>query len=156
GGGFGAGFGLRAGPFGGGDSLKGVLSYISSHGGGTLAVASQSSAASAIISKDANVAGIGGFSGRESSVSVAWLVQRVRSGAIRWVLAEGDAGGARLRGETRTGSQAALSAVAKACRAVQVPASAGTSSSTGTGEGSATTTIYGCAGRADALFAAAA
>jgi 4-amino-4-deoxy-L-arabinose transferase-like glycosyltransferase len=149
-GGFG-GFGGGGGPFGSGDSLRSVLAYISSHGGGTLAVESQSSASSAIISKDANVAGIGGFSGRESSVSVAWLAQRVRSGAIRWVLAEAAGAGAggvpRLRGDTRAGSRAAISAVAKACRAVQVPTS---SSSAGSGEGSSTT-IYDCAGRAQAL-----
>ena len=151
---FGGGVRPRGGPFGAGESLKGVLSYIAAHGGGTLAVTSQSSAASAIISEHANVAGIGGFSGRESSVTVAWLAQRVRSGAIRWVLAEG-AGGPRPRGDTRTGSQTALVAVAKACRAVQVPASAGVSDLAGGAETPATATVYDCAGRAGALAAAA-
>jgi len=149
------------GGFGSVDSLRGVLSYISSHGGGTLAVESQSSASSAIISQDENVAGIGGFSGRESSVSVAWLAQRVRAGAIRWVLAEGGGGGLRLPGDTRKGSASATSAVAKACRAVQVPASASGSAGAG-GEASAAsekgsaTTVYDCAGRAQALLAASA
>jgi hypothetical protein len=136
-----------------------VLAYISAHGGGTLAVASQSNAASAIISEHANVAGIGGFSGRESSVTVTWLAQRVRSGSLRWVLAEGAGAirsqtGPRLPGDTRAGSRTALSAVAKACRAVRVPASAGSSGSRAGEEGSSTT-IYDCAGRAGALAAAA-
>src|SRR2546421_691668 len=50
------------GPFGGDASLKQALSYIKSHGGGTLAVSSQTSAAAAIIFQNAAVAGIGGFS----------------------------------------------------------------------------------------------
>jgi 4-amino-4-deoxy-L-arabinose transferase-like glycosyltransferase len=142
-------------PFGGGGSLKNVLSYISAHGGGTLAVASQSSASSAIISQDANVAGIGGFSGRESSVGVAWLAQRVRSGAIRWVLAEETGSGPRLPGDTRAGSHSALSAVARACIAAKVPAGAAGSAAAGATAGetgaTTTTTVYDCAGRAQAL-----
>ena len=69
------------------------------------------------------MAGIGGFSGRESDVSVAWLAQEVRAGSIRWVVAEqgGAQGAPRLRGDTRAGSRAAMAAVAKACRAVTLP-----------------------------------
>ncbi len=63
------------------------------HGGGTLAVESQSSAATAIIEKDANVAGIGGFSGRESTVSISWLADEVAAGKIRWVLGGEESGG---------------------------------------------------------------
>jgi hypothetical protein len=70
-----------------------VFSYISEHGGGTLAVSSQSTAASAIIEGHTNVAGIGGFSGRESDVSLSWLAQQVRTGKIRWVLDEGSGAG---------------------------------------------------------------
>ncbi|HTQ68090.1 MAG TPA: glycosyltransferase family 39 protein [Solirubrobacteraceae bacterium] len=104
----GAGFGGRAGvgggaPFGGGGgggggggspfggnsgSLEAAISYVDAHGGGTLAVSSQSGAAESIIARDANVAGIGGFSGRESEVSRSWLAEEVRSGKIRWVLDE--------------------------------------------------------------------
>ena len=63
------GFGGRggAGVFGGDGSLTQVLAYVKRHGGGTIAVSSQSSAAAAIISQHASVAGIGGFSGRESA-----------------------------------------------------------------------------------------
>ena len=66
--GFGGGGPGGGGGLGGGEDLSAeVLNYVKQHGGGTIAVASQSSAASAIIGKDANVAGIGGFSGREST-----------------------------------------------------------------------------------------
>ena len=93
--------GVGVGPIGvrlGGNlSLTKVLAYVRQHGGGTIAVSSQSSAAPAIIAEDANVAGIGGFSGRESDVSVSWLAQEVRAGKIRWVLAEQGGRGRRPR-----------------------------------------------------------
>jgi hypothetical protein len=126
---------VAGGPFGGG-SLSGVISYIRKHGGGTLAVASQSSAAAAIITSNADVAGIGGFSGRESDVSVSWLAQQVRTGRIRWVLAEGGGATPRLPSDNRTGAQAAMAAVVRACRAVTLTGS--TSSASGTGSGSPT------------------
>ena len=52
----------------GGDSqaLTQALAYVAAHGGGTIAVSSQTGASTAIITSGANVAGIGGFSGRES------------------------------------------------------------------------------------------
>jgi 4-amino-4-deoxy-L-arabinose transferase-like glycosyltransferase len=167
--GFGGGGGPGGGPFGGGGSLsKEALSYVKQHGGGTIAVASQSSAASAIIGKDADVAGIGGFSGRESDVSVAWLAGEVSSGRIRWVLADQSrAGAAGLPGDTRTGSSLAMAAVAKVCRKVTLTttsgangkgASKGTSASSGTSAGAGTsgsassTTLYDCRGRAAQLL----
>jgi hypothetical protein len=97
-----AGGGPRGGGFGGGrgmgfgaDSaaLTQILSYTRAHGGGTIAVSSQTQAASSIIANGADVAGIGGFSGRESRVSTAWLTARVRSGEIRWILVGGNTGG---------------------------------------------------------------
>jgi 4-amino-4-deoxy-L-arabinose transferase-like glycosyltransferase len=148
------GFGGRGGAggfggFGGSDgSLTQLLSYVKQRGGGTIAVSSQSSAANAIIQQNANVAGIGGFSGRESNVSVAWLAQEVRDGKLRWVLGEqtGGVGGAggRLPGDTRTGSRTALSAVAQACKKVSISGSSSTSSAT----------LYDCQGRAAALAGA--
>lgn len=145
----GPGGGGAAGPgggFGGGDqSLKSVLSYVAGHGGGTIAVSSQSSAASAIIASNANVAGIGGFSGRESDVSVAWLAREVSTGKIRWVVGEASGGaggfGGRLPGDTRTGSKTAMSAVEAACKKVTL---SGSSASTAG-------TLYDCQGRAAAL-----
>lgn len=179
GGGFPAGAARGAGPgafgaggagaaFGGAESLRSALSYISAHGDGTLAVSSQSTASSAIIAGHSNVAGIGGFSGRESDPSVRWLAQEVRAGKIRWVLDEQAGGGFRasVPGETRVGSKPAMAAVAKACKAVTISAGAGTSTSTSTGRstvgstgaaGTATatsqSTLYDCQGDAAALAA---
>ena len=160
-----SGAGGRAG-FGGGGSMFGngvstaVLDYVKQHGGGTIAVSSQSSAATAILAGDAKVAGIGGFSGRESDVTPAWLAQKVSSGAIRWVLGEasGQTAGPGLPGDTRAGSKAAMAAVAKACRRVTVSsatgAAAGAAGGTAGGAGSGATTLYDCQGRASALAAA--
>jgi 4-amino-4-deoxy-L-arabinose transferase-like glycosyltransferase len=148
----GAGGGPGAGgAFGGGDaSLTAVVSYAKQHGGGTIAVSSQSSAASAIIKSDVEVAGIGGFSGRESEVSTGWLAQEVGAGRIRWVLVnQGRTGFGALPGDTRTGSKTAMAAVAKACVRVTLPAN-----STATGNGAAASTLYDCQGRAAALKSA--
>ena len=73
-------------------SLTSALAYVKTHGGGTIGVSSQQGAASAIIQSGANVAGLGGFSGRESDVTVAWLKQAVAEGKIRWVLVDGNTG----------------------------------------------------------------
>jgi len=147
--------------FGNDTTTTQVLAYVKAHGGGTIAVSSQSSAATAIISSDAKVAGIGGFSGRESDVSAAWLAQEVRSGSIRWVLGEqtgSRAGGRGLPGDTRAGSKAAMAAVAKACRKVTLSSgttrtagAAATAAGTDTAASSSAATLYDCQGRADAL-----
>ncbi len=113
-------------------------------------MASQSTAASAIVEDDADVAGIGGFSGRESDVSVSWLAQEVRAGKIRWVLDEQS--GAGLPGDTRAGAKAALAAVARECTAVTLPES----SAGATTGGAAAGVMYDCAGRADQLARAGA
>jgi len=141
-----------------------VLAYVKAHGGGTIAVSSQSSAATAIIASDAKVAGIGGFSGRESDVSVAWLAQEARSGSIRWVLGEQtQSARAGLPGDTRAGSKAATTAVAKACRKVTLATSStatgatvasATSTGTGSRASSSATTLYDCQGDAAALASA--
>jgi 4-amino-4-deoxy-L-arabinose transferase-like glycosyltransferase len=142
-GGPGGGFGGPGGGFGGDSTtLNAAVSYAKAHGGGTIGVSSQSSAAAAILSSNANVAGLGGFSGRESSVSVSWLAMEVRTGHLRWVIGGGTQS-ARLPGDTRQGSQAAMDVVAKVCRAVTV------------GSGSTKTTMYDCQGRAAAILAAA-
>jgi hypothetical protein len=80
----------------GGDStsLTAASNYAKAHGGGTVGVESQGSAASAIIASDANVAGLGGFSGRESTVSVKWLAMEIKSGHLRWLLDESSTTGA--------------------------------------------------------------
>jgi 4-amino-4-deoxy-L-arabinose transferase-like glycosyltransferase len=129
--------GFAGGGMFGGDnqSLTQALAYVPAHGGGTIAVSSQTGAATAIIDSGAKVAGIGGFSGRESDVSISWLAQAVRSGEIRWVLTGGDAPGFGRDG--RTGSTTVMAAVQQTCRAV-----------------SSVSGLYDCSGRAAALAAA--
>ncbi|MBV9423221.1 MAG: hypothetical protein JOZ98_09935, partial [Solirubrobacterales bacterium] len=84
----------------------------------------------------------GGFSGRESTVSVAWLASEVKSGRMRWVLVD-QAQRISLPGDTRTGSEAALSAVERACPAVTISTGSGTQ-----------VTMYDCSGRAAAILKA--
>jgi 4-amino-4-deoxy-L-arabinose transferase-like glycosyltransferase len=135
-GGFGGG-----GPFGGDNAgLTQAVAYARSHGGGAIAVSSQSGAAGTIIQSGADVAGIGGFSGRESQVSTAWLADAVRSGRVRWVLTSGDGGFGGNDG--RVGSSQVMAAVAQVGRKVTIST------------GSSTTTLYDLSGRADALAAA--
>jgi hypothetical protein len=140
--------GGAGGPFGGEGSLTEVLAYVKQHGGGTIAVSSQSSAAAAIISSGAQVAGIGGFSGRESDVSQSWLAQEVRAGRIRWVLDGQGVGGLTrsLPGEHRTGATTALAAVASACTRVTLA----------TSKSGTTEALYDCRGRAAELASPAA
>jgi 4-amino-4-deoxy-L-arabinose transferase-like glycosyltransferase len=133
------GFGGPGGPGGFGQdssSLTSVLSYVAAHGGGNLAVSSQSTAASAIVAGHTNVVGLGGFSGRESEVTTAWLAQQVREGHIRWVLA-GD-GGFGMGNDGRVGASAVMAAVQQVGQAVTVNG----------------TTVYDLSGQADALAAA--
>jgi 4-amino-4-deoxy-L-arabinose transferase-like glycosyltransferase len=173
---FGGGPGGRAGGFPGaggpggfgGGSIKQALAYVKAHGGGTIAVSSQSGAASAIVEGDTNVAGIGGFSGRESDVSVSWLAQEVAAGKIRWVVGEQSGAGAgfggRLPGDTRAGSKKAMAAVEAACRKVTLPASTTTTAGIASGgalgasgqaaggvSSSSAGTLYDCRGHANAL-----
>ncbi len=142
------GAGGAAGPGGifGGDTatLNAAIAYAKAHGGGTIGVSSQSTAAAVIVAKDADVAGLGGFSGRESSVTASWIAMEVREGRLRWVIDDG-AQDFRAAGDTRTGSQAALTVVAKTCKPVTIR-----------GNNATNVTIYDCQGRAAAILAAAA
>jgi hypothetical protein len=110
GGGGGGGFGGTT------DGLTRALSYAAQNGGGTVAVASQSGAAGAIIENGAGVAAIGGFSGRETQVTTDWLAEAVRAGKIRWVLANGSGFGGR--GDDRIGSSNVMADVQQSCAAV--------------------------------------
>jgi 4-amino-4-deoxy-L-arabinose transferase-like glycosyltransferase len=156
----GGGGGAIGAPLGNNQTIAEAIAYAKSHGGDTLAVASQSSAASKIVSDGAEVAGIGGFSGRESDVSVAWLAGEVGRGQIRWVLSEGSqTSGPRLPGDTRQGSRKAIAAVTQACRKVTLTSSAtgGEDEATG-GRGGGSggeSALYDCAGRAAALASGA-
>jgi 4-amino-4-deoxy-L-arabinose transferase-like glycosyltransferase len=124
------------GPFGG-QSLSGVAGYVQQHGGGTIGVASQMSASSPIIQSGAKVAALGGFSGRESEVSVSWFAEAVRAGKVRWVVAD-DSGMAGPMRDSRVGASKLMTAVKVTCRKT---------SQSG---------LYDCQGRADALSAYAA
>ncbi len=130
----GGGGGAIGAPLGNSQTIAEAIAYAKSHGGGTVAVASQSSAATEIVEDGAEVAGIGGFSGRESDVSVAWLAGEVSRGQIRWVLVEGDTqSGPRLPGDTRQGSTKAMDAAAKACAKVTLSSSTTTGTTSGKG-----------------------
>jgi 4-amino-4-deoxy-L-arabinose transferase-like glycosyltransferase len=102
---------MGGGMFGGGgdQSLTEALAYVDQHGGGTIAVSSQEGAAPSIIASGADVAGIGGFSGRESQITVDWLANAVASGKIRWVLVS--SGGRTMPNDSRVGASAATAAV---------------------------------------------
>jgi hypothetical protein len=139
--------GLPAGPL---ETIARVLAYVSAHGGGTIAVSSQSSAAAAIIAEHADVAGIGGFSGRESDVSISWLSQEVGRGKIRWVLAEPTVSIGGAPGDSRVGAKPAMRAVRLACLSVAMPSSAGGAAGAGRAVSSS---LYDCRGRAGALMA---
>jgi 4-amino-4-deoxy-L-arabinose transferase-like glycosyltransferase/putative flippase GtrA len=139
---------MRAGGMGGGGmfgsdsaSISAIEKYVNAHGGGTIAVSSQTGASASIISSGADVAGIGGFSGRESQVSLQWLAQAVSSGKIRWVLTD-SSGGAGFGQDGRVGSSQLMTVVAQTCKKVTVP-------------GSTSGTLYDCSGQAAALLAAA-
>jgi 4-amino-4-deoxy-L-arabinose transferase-like glycosyltransferase len=137
------GFAGGAGGFGSNTaSLTAAIRYAEQHGGGTIGVESQRSAAEAILSSDANVAGLGGFSGRESTVSLSWLAHEVLAGKLRWVIIDSSGGGG-LPGDTRTGSESAFDVVAKTCRKVTLSTSSGT------------VTMYDCQGYGAALLQAA-
>jgi 4-amino-4-deoxy-L-arabinose transferase-like glycosyltransferase len=94
-------------------ALSEALAYTRAHGGGTIAVASQSGAGAQVID-GAEVVAIGGFSGNESEVSVDWLADAVAAGKIRWVLTSGGAGFQ----DGRTGSRSAMAAVEATCTPV--------------------------------------
>jgi hypothetical protein len=137
--------------FGGSSDLQQVLAYTRAQGGGTVAVASQSGASGAIITGDASVAGIGGFSGRESTPSLSWFASEVRDGTIRWVLTGGEMGGLR---DGRAGATDVMTAVATVCTPVSSSAYDGAGSTDMLG-GQSPGGLYDCRGRADALADAA-
>lgn len=89
------------------------------------------------------MAGLGGFSGRESSVSSPWIAMQVRNGRLRWVI-DDDRQDFRARGDTRSGSQRAMAVVTRSCPAV-------TASRSTTGA----VKLYDCQGHAAAILAAA-
>ena len=108
------------------------MAYARANGGGTVATGGQQGAAGPIIQSGANVAAIGGFSGRESQVDAKWLAEAVRDGRVRWVLA--DQGGMGGPQDSRVGDRQIMSTVADTCTSV-----------------SSVTGLYDCSGAATAL-----
>jgi hypothetical protein len=96
-----------------------------------------------ILASDGNVAGLGGFSGRESSVTASWLAMEIRSGRLRWLLVDSTQQ-LRLPGDTRAGSQNAVSIAEQVARKV-----------TFTTANATTVTMYDLRGRASAIMKAA-
>jgi 4-amino-4-deoxy-L-arabinose transferase-like glycosyltransferase len=100
------------GPFGGNSTaLTKAAAYVKAHGGGTIAVSSQQGASDAIINSGVNVAALGGFSGRESEVSVSWLKQAVRDGRVRYVLVDSSTSG--MPNDGRVGSKSIMATAAQ-------------------------------------------
>ncbi len=130
------GFARGGGGPGGADSSTqaAAVAYARAHGGGTVATSSQNGTSTQVIA-GADVAAIGGFSGRESQVSATWLADAIGGGRIRWVLTDGGGGGAP--NDTRVGSSSVMTLVGDVC-------------TTTTQSG-----LYDCAGKAGALRAAA-
>jgi 4-amino-4-deoxy-L-arabinose transferase-like glycosyltransferase len=143
--------GGMAGAMFGGEDLTSILVYTEANGGGTTAVDSQSGASAAIIEEGAEVAGIGGFSGKESSVSAAWLEERIADGDIAWIYTSGSGGGVGgatggAGGDTRTGSESAIDTVVESCTAISSSAygSSASESTESTEAGSGNGTLYKC------------
>lgn len=136
---------------GGGDSqsVSQALAYARANGGGTVAVSSQNSAGQQMVQGDADeLVAIGGFSGRESQVSAAWLADAVEIGKVRWVLTDGGTSPG-MANDGRVGSTEVMAAVQEACTAV------GSATTTTTTDGStAPSGMYDCQGASEALRSA--
>jgi 4-amino-4-deoxy-L-arabinose transferase-like glycosyltransferase len=146
--------GMAGGGMFGGEDLSSILTYTEAHGGGTIAVDSQSGASAAIIEEGAEVAGIGGFSGKESSVTAAWLEERIVDGDITWIYTSGlggamggeGASGGGLGGDTRTGSESAIDTVVESCTAISSSAYGSSSESETSESAGGSGTLYRCEG----------
>ncbi|MGH7786343.1 MAG: hypothetical protein ACRERC_05715, partial [Candidatus Binatia bacterium] len=152
GGGMGGGGG--GGMFGGGNNtqLTAAIAYSNANGGGTIGVESQMTASSSISRSGAQVAGIGGFSGRESTVSISWLADAVADGRLTYFVT--GSSGQGMGNDGRAGSTSAMAAVAEVCKAVTLST---TTASTTTATNSSTTAsgFYDCTGKAAELKALA-
>jgi 4-amino-4-deoxy-L-arabinose transferase-like glycosyltransferase len=110
---------FAGGPPGAAGSLTEAETYVAQHGGGTIAVSSQMGASGSIISSGAKIAALGGFSGRESEVSVQWFKQAVLAGHVRWVVT--DSGGFAGPGrDGRVGASKLMSYVQSSCSSTSV------------------------------------
>ena len=125
------------GMFGGDTSaLTEAVAYAKANGGGTVVVSSQSGASQSIIQSGADVAAIGGFSGRETVVTTEWLADAVRGRADPLDHRSSTSGGMGQDG--RTGATDAMAIAAEVGKATTVDG------------------LYDLQGTADAIRAAAA
>jgi 4-amino-4-deoxy-L-arabinose transferase-like glycosyltransferase len=147
--GFGGGFG---GPGGGGgrggfggssttanSSISSALAYAKAHGATSrfeLIVTSEQQAAPYVIAGEP-VASMGGFTGRETVLTNAYLASLIRNGEARYFLLSSGGGFGGGGGFGRGGNNAAVSTVESQCTAV-----------------SAVSGLYDCAGKADAIESA--
>jgi 4-amino-4-deoxy-L-arabinose transferase-like glycosyltransferase len=133
----------------GGEDLSSILAYTEAHGGGTIAVDSQSGASTSIIESGAEVAGIGGFSGKESSISAEWLEERIADGEVSWIYSSGLGGSGGMiggaGGDSRTGSESAIDSVVESCTAIS-SAAYSSSAESETSESTVSGTLYRCEG----------
>jgi hypothetical protein len=116
---------------------------VQSHGAASrfgLIVTSEQEAASAVIAGEP-VAALGGFTGRETVLDAEYLARLIRDGAARYFLLGGSG---RFAGPGGS-SNAAVSTIESTCAVVPVADWAGSSSGQ--------TTLYDCAGAADAIEA---
>ena len=123
---------------------KAALRYVESHGATArfgLVVQSEETAAPYVV-RGEPVAAMGGFTGRETVLTHAYLASLVRSGAARYFLL-GGSGGFGPGGA----SNEAVTTISSICRAVP-------SSAWSTGGTSGGAMLYDCAGKADAIASA--
>ena len=121
-----------------------ALAYVEAHGAAKrfgLIVSSEQEAAPYVIAGKP-VAAMGGFTGRETVLTKAYLSSLVRSGEARYFLLGGSSGFG-----PGGSSNAAASTIESICTAVP-------SSTWSGGSGSSGATLYDCAGKADAIASA--
>ena len=142
GGGFGGAGGGRGGPGLGGGTSSGVesaLTYVEAHGATSrfpLIVSSETEAASYVIAGK-RVSSMGGFTGRETVLTNAYLGRLLRNGEARYFLLGGQSGFG-----PGGSSNAAASTIESICTSVSSASSTGGA------------TLYDCAGKAAAIAAA--
>jgi 4-amino-4-deoxy-L-arabinose transferase-like glycosyltransferase len=135
--------------------LRVVIAYVKAHGGGTIAVSSQSNAANAILAQNADIAGLGGWSGRESEPTVAWLAEEVLVGHLRWIYNQGN-GNFGAPNDNRPGSTPVMDAAAEVCKRDVTSRGAHPLTVPAFLDGVAHAGLYDCQGKGSALEALAA
>lgn len=87
------------------------------HGGGTIAVAGQWTDTSRAIVNGENVAAIGGYSGRESEVSLHWLADMIESKRLRWFVTGNVPRKSHF--DHRMGAMRVMGAITRVCKPIE-------------------------------------